>query len=162
MSHAIRKLRRNWYVSWFRPLTPPQKAWGEFFPKKAFHGGWRGQMYEGGWKFESYSMVCWWRPGELVWPGDKPPEEVCLKRFWVGVNCLWYLAVFVIFMRAGRAKCLAGSKGLKVMIWWRASYKGERTILSVGGMTPLDILGLGNYILIRKKHHNILYFVNTA
>ena len=65
-------------------------------------------------------------------------------------------------MRAGRAKCLTGSKGLKVMIWWRASYKGERTTLSVGGMTPLGILGLGNYILIRKKHHNILYFVNTA
>ena len=30
------------------------------------------------------SLVCRWRRGELVWPADKPPEEVCLGRLEVG------------------------------------------------------------------------------
>ena len=67
--------------------------------------------FMGGGKFKSYSMVCRWRCGELVWPGDKPAEEVCLERLRVGVNCLWYLAVVVIFMGLGGAKSLVGLGG---------------------------------------------------
>ena len=62
-------------------------------------------------KFKSYSMVFRRRSGELVWPGDKPAEEFCLERLQVGVNCLWYLAVVVIFMGLGGAKSLVGLGG---------------------------------------------------
>ena len=138
------------------PLT--QKFGENFFQKKLSMGdflhrfmGWgRG---DGG-KFKSYSVVCWWRRGELVWPGDKPAEEVHLERLWVGVNFTWYLTVVVIFMGLGGSKSLVGSGGFKVIIWGRASYKGERTIFFGGvgwgerwwwGMTPLDTIGLCNY-----------------
>ena len=56
-------------------------------------------------------MVRRWRFGELVCPGDKPAEEVCLERLQVGVNCLWYLAVVVTFMGLGGAKSLVGLGG---------------------------------------------------
>ena len=69
-----------------------------------------GQIYGKG-KFKRYSMVRRWRCGELVCPGDKPAEEVCLERLQVGVNCLWYLAVVVIFMGLGGAKSLVGLGG---------------------------------------------------
>ena len=55
--------------------------------------------------------MCQWRFGELFWPGDKSAEEVCLERLWVGVNCLWYLVVVVIFMGLGGAKSLVGLGG---------------------------------------------------
>ena len=106
----------------------------------------------GGGKFKSYSMVCRWRCGELFRPGDRPAEEVCLERLRVGVNCLWYLAVVVIFMGLGGAKSLVGLGGFKVIIWGRASYKGGRTnffsllfFLRGGAMTPLDTMDLSNY-----------------
>ena len=56
-------------------------------------------------------MMCWWRCGELVCPGDKPAEEVCLEWLRVGVNCLWYLPVVVILMGLGGAKNLVGLGG---------------------------------------------------
>ena len=112
-------------------FTPPltQKFGENFFQKKLSMGdfldrfmGWgRGRWGE----FKSYSVVRWWR---LVWPGDKPAEEVHLDRLWVGVNFTWYFTVVVIFMGLGGSKSLVGSGGFKVIIWGRTSYKGERTI----------------------------------
>ena len=64
---------------------------------------------------------------ELVGAGNKPAEEVCLERLLVGV------------------KSLVGLPGFKVIIWGRTSYKGEKTNFCMGGMTPLDSMGLSHY-----------------
>ena len=47
-----------------------------------------------------------------------------MERLGIGVNCLWCLAVVVIFMGLGGAKSLVGLGGFKVIIWGRASYRG--------------------------------------
>ena len=73
-------------------------------------GDFLDKLMRGG-KFKSYWIVCRWRSGELFWPGDKSAKEVCLERLRVGVNCLLYLAVVVIFMGLGGAKSLVGLGG---------------------------------------------------
>ena len=90
------------------PSSLTQKVWGEFFPKKSFPWGDFLDKFMGWGKFKSYSTVFRWGCGELACLGDKPAEEVCLERLRVGVNCLWYLAVVVIFMGLGGAKSLVG------------------------------------------------------
>ena len=78
----------------------------------------------------------------VIWHGDKPAEEVCLERLGIGVNCLWCLAVVVIFMGLGGAKSLVGLGGFKVIIWGRASYRGGGQMFFCvcgekgGGMNP--------------------------
>ena len=111
LSHAIRKLRRNCEVSWFLPHTLPPKSLGRIFSKnKLSMEDFLDKFMRGG-KFKSYPIVCWWRCGELFWPGHKSAEEVCLERFRERLNCLWYLAVVVIFMGLGGAKSLVGLGG---------------------------------------------------
>ena len=90
------------------PSSHTQKVWGEFFPKKSFPWGDFLDKFMGWGKFKSNSMVFRWGCGELACLGDKPTEEVCLERLWVGVNCLWYLAVVVILTGLGGAKILVG------------------------------------------------------
>ena len=90
-------------------------------------------------KFKSYWIVCWWRCGELFWPGDKSAEEVCLERLRVGLNCLWYLAVVVIIMGLGGAKRLVGLGGIDP-----SRHHGSEWLL-----LSFDV------ILTRKIHHNI-------
>ena len=137
--HAISKAVKNLIVVtcyqevkkklWGFMVSSPHlspKNLGRIFSKKSFpwETFWIGLWGEGGGdggKFKSYSVVCWWRRGELVWPGDKPAEEVHLNRLWVGVNFTWYLTVVVIFMGLGGSKSLVGSGGFKVIIWGRAS-----------------------------------------
>ena len=58
-----------------------------FVQKKLSIGGTFFDKFMGG-KFKSCSLLCRWRRGELVLPGDKPAEEVCLERLGVGGNCL--------------------------------------------------------------------------
>ena len=97
--------------------------WGEFFPKKFLMGGTFLDKFMRG-KFKSCSLDCRWRHGELVWPRDKPVEEVCLGRLGVGGNYLWCLVIIVIFVQLVRAKRLGGQGDFKVIIWGRASNKG--------------------------------------
>ena len=91
-----------------------------------------------GGKFKSCSLLCWWRRGELVLPEDKPAEEVCLERMGVGGNCLWWLAIVVVFMELRRPKGLEGLGGFKVIIWGTASHRGGKTNFCVWeGSWPL-------------------------
>ena len=76
-------------------------------------------------------MMCRWRRGELVVPGEKPAKEFSLERLGVGGNYVWCLTIAVIFMELGGAKNLGGFWGFKFIIWGRASYKKEGAF--VGG-----------------------------
>ena len=67
-------------------------------------------------KLKSCSLACHWTRGELVWPGDKPNEEVFLERLGVGGNSLWCIAIVVIFMGLGGTKGLRGLGGFKVNV----------------------------------------------
>ena len=139
--------------------------WGEFFPKKLFTGRTFLDKFMRG-KFKSCTLVCWWRRGELVWPGDKPAEKFCQGTLGVEGNYLWCLVIVVIFMWLRGAKRFRGGGGFKIIIWGTAGYKGRTNIYGEGLIT-LDTIVLSNYyyvfntILTRKIHHNILNFVNT-
>ena len=56
-----------------------------FFSKIVFHeGNFLEKIVRG--KFNIFSMMCRWRRGELVVPGDKPAKEFSLERLGVGGN----------------------------------------------------------------------------
>ena len=83
---------------------------GKIISKKSFPCGERFLgKFEGG-KFNSCSLVCRLRGGELVWTGNKLAEEACLERLAEG-TWLWCLAIIVIFMGLGVAKRMGGLGG---------------------------------------------------
>ena len=102
-------------------VSSPIKYGENFFQKKLSIGGTFLDKFLRC-KFECCSLLCRWRRGELVLPGEKPAEEVCLERLGVGENGFWCLAIVVIFMGLGRVKGLGGLGCFKV------SFGGEQAI----------------------------------
>ena len=93
-------------------VSSPIKYGDNFSPKKLSMGGggtFLDKFMEN--KFKSCLWVYRWRRGELVWPGNNLAEEVCLERLTEG-NCLWCLAITVIFIGLGGAKGLGGLGGI--------------------------------------------------
>ena len=117
-----------------QPLPPPslpttlKYGEGTIFSEKSFSWGetFLDKFMQG--IFKSCSLVCRLGHEELVWPLDRPAEWVCLGRLQVGGNYLWCLLI-VKFMWLGGTKRLGGRGGSKVVIWGKASYKGEGIIL---------------------------------
>ena len=70
-------------------MSSPIKYGENFVPKNLSIGGTFLGKFMGGGECKSCSLLCRWRHGELVLPGDKPSDEVCLERLGIGENWLW-------------------------------------------------------------------------